>query len=118
MRETTPSPDAPLAPVAPPANVPPRDGSGTAPAPIPPLGLSGHLRAFTLAMQDPATPLYVKAGFVVGVIYLLSPIDLIPEALLAFFGLADDALVLVALLRAFFTVPTEAHKRAAAELNR
>jgi uncharacterized membrane protein YkvA (DUF1232 family) len=78
----------------------------------------GHLRAFTLAMQDPATPLYVKAGFAVGVLYLISPIDLIPEALLAFFGLADDAFVLVALLRAFFTVPTDEHKRAAAALNR
>ncbi len=90
------------------------------PAPLPALGLFGHLRAFTLAMQDPETPLYVKAGFAVGVLYVLSPIDLIPDPLIAFFGLgiADDAAVLVALLRAFFTVPTDAHKRAAAALNR
>ena len=99
---------------------PPSAARSAPPAPLPALGLFGHLRAFTLAMQDPETPLYVKAGFAVGVLYLLSPIDLIPDPLIAFFGLgiADDAAVLVALLRAFFTVPTDAHKRAAAELNR
>ena len=119
MREPTPPPTAPLTPGQPESS-PACHGPETLPAPLPSLGLVGHLRAFTLAMQDPATPLYVKAGFAVGVLYLLSPIDLIPDPLIAFFGLgiADDAAVLIALLRAFFAVPTDAHKRAAAELNR
>jgi uncharacterized membrane protein YkvA (DUF1232 family) len=32
-------------------------------------------------------------GVVVGLLYVVSPVDLVPEALLGVFGLADDALV-------------------------
>jgi len=32
-------------------------------------------------------------GLMVGVVYVVSPVDLVPEVLLGFFGLADDALV-------------------------
>ncbi|HKT04101.1 MAG TPA: YkvA family protein [Rugosimonospora sp.] len=34
-------------------------------------------------------------GMVLALIYIISPIDLIPEAFFAFFGLADDAFVAV-----------------------
>jgi uncharacterized membrane protein YkvA (DUF1232 family) len=35
------------------------------------------------------------AGMLLTLLYIVSPIDLIPEALLAFFGLVDDAFVTV-----------------------
>jgi len=116
---------APLS--APPPEPPPLDSAPSGAAPVAdataaPVSLSvfGHLRAFMLAMEDPATPVYVKAAFAVGLLYLVSPIDLIPEPLVVYFGLgvADDAAVLIALIRAVVTVPTEAHKRAAAALTR
>lgn len=45
------------------------------------------------AFFDSRTPLYLKAAMVGAVVYLVSPIDLIPEFLLGF-GILDD-LVLV-----------------------
>ncbi len=81
------------------------------------LGLLGQLRAFLLAMRDPATSLRERAAVVLAALYVLSPVDLVPEAIFAIFGLVDDAAVLVFLLRAVWTLPTEAHRRAAA-LNR
>lgn len=40
-------------------------------------------------MKDSTVPLYKKALIVIGIIYLLSPIDLIPAAVLGF-GIIDD----------------------------
>ncbi len=80
------------------------------------LGLLGQLRAFVLAMRDPATPLRERAAVIVAALYVLSPVDLVPEAIFAMFGLVDDAAVLVFLARAVLSLPTDAHRRAA--LNR
>lgn len=41
---------------------------------------------------------------VVGLVYLLSPIDIIPEAVLGVLGLADDGVVLLALARTVYAV--------------
>lgn len=81
------------------------------------LGLVGHVRAFLLAMRDPATPLRDRVAVLLAMLYVLSPIDLVPEAVFAVFGLVDDAAVLVFLARAVWTLPSEAHRRAA-RLNR
>lgn len=86
------------------------------PAPQPPvrLGVLGHLRAFLLAMRDPGTPRRDRLAVLVALLYVLSPVDLVPEAIFAMFGLVDDAAVLVFLVRAVWTLPTDAHRRAAA----
>lgn len=45
-----------------------------------------------------------KVIFIVGVIYLFSPIDFVPEALLGPIGLLDDGGVLLGLLRLLWNV--------------
>jgi uncharacterized membrane protein YkvA (DUF1232 family) len=62
----------------------------------------------TLGMRISALPRMLRAtftgrydgkgrvlGMIVALVYIISPIDLIPEAFFAFFGLADDAFVAV-----------------------
>lgn len=46
-------------------------------------------------MRDRATPCRDKILIVIGLVYLLSPIDLIPEAVLTVLGLTDDLAVLI-----------------------
>jgi len=44
------------------------------------------------AFRDPWTPLYLKAAMLGVVLYLISPIDLIPD-MLPFLGIVDDVLL-------------------------
>jgi uncharacterized membrane protein YkvA (DUF1232 family) len=55
-------------------------------------GRDGLLLAF--ALRDPETPRAVKAGIVALALYLVSPIDLVPDVL-AVFGWADDVALLM-----------------------
>ena len=52
------------------------------------------------AFNSPDTPLYVKALIIGGLIYMVSPIDLIPDVI-PFFGLTDDAGVLAVIYNQF-----------------
>lgn len=63
------------------------------------------------AFRNPATPLWVKAAMIGVVLYLVSPIDLIPDFLLLF-GIVDD-LVLVPLMLSWIAryVPEEDEPR-------
>ena len=88
-----------------------------APAPHPApdaaqLGLVEQFKAFWLALMDPTTSKLSKVAVGVAVLYLVSPIDLLPEALLAIFGLVDDMAAFGFLAHAIATLPTEAHRRA------
>ncbi|WP_051305342.1 YkvA family protein [Desulfogranum mediterraneum] len=69
----------------------------------------GEVLRHTLAVfTSPETPLYVKLVLAAGVLYALSPYDLIPEWI-PVLGVMDD-LALVALLIAWanrFTLPRE-----------
>ena len=55
----------------------------------------GDARRLWRALRHPQAPLWLKLGTVALVIYVISPIDLIPD-LIPFLGIADD-LVLVPL---------------------
>lgn len=48
-----------------------------------------RLRAIRYFMKDKSVPLRKKIIIVVGILYLLSPVDLIPEPILIF-GIVDD----------------------------
>ena len=47
------------------------------------------------ALRHAATPRSLKIGILAMLAYLISPIDIIPEALAGLFGLADDAALLM-----------------------
>ena len=47
------------------------------------------------AVKDPRTPVAIKAAFLVGLLYCISPIDIIPDAV-PVLGMVDDAAVLPA----------------------
>ena len=57
--------------------------------------LRGDARQLWFALRHPAAPAWLKWGTAAIVLYLISPIDLIPEAI-PFLGVVDD-LVLVPL---------------------
>lgn len=59
--------------------------------------LSGEVRAYRLALSDPRTPRSAKRLLRFTFAYLLSPIDLIPDAI-PVLGLLDDLIILPGLL--------------------
>ena len=62
--------------------------------------LPQFVRLYWRLMRDPRVSIWPKALLVVGVLYLLSPIDLIPDAL-PVIGEVDDLVVLVVVCRLF-----------------
>jgi uncharacterized membrane protein YkvA (DUF1232 family) len=68
------------------------------------VGLLHHLprfaRLYWRLMRDPRVSIWPKALLVIGVVYVLSPLDLIPDLLLGI-GQLDDAVMLIVLLRLF-----------------
>lgn len=73
----------------------------------------GDARVLWFALQHPQAPLWLKAGCLAIVIYLLSPVDLIPDAI-PVLGLLDD-LVLVPLAMRWLLRLMPAHIREAAQ---
>lgn len=59
----------------------------------------GDARRLWIALRHPMAPGWLKAGTVLIVLYLLSPIDLIPDAL-PLFGVMDDLVVVPLAIRA------------------
>lgn len=58
-------------------------------------------------LRDPAVPIWIKAIPALGLLYLASPIDVVPELLAPVIGplaVADDLAVLIVALRAFVHV--------------
>ena len=63
-----------------------------------------HARTAWRLFKDPRVPLWQKAIPVLGVLYVLSPIDVVPELLAPVLGplvVADDLAILLLALRAF-----------------
>jgi uncharacterized membrane protein YkvA (DUF1232 family) len=56
--------------------------------------LPNFLRLYWRLYRDPRVPFAAKAGLTAAVVYLVSPIDLIPDFWLPILGFADDAAVL------------------------
>jgi uncharacterized membrane protein YkvA (DUF1232 family) len=52
----------------------------------------GDLKLLWFALRHPAAPRWLKVGTGLVVLYLVSPIDLLPEAI-PFVGLIDDAVL-------------------------
>lgn len=81
------------------------------------VALKGDARRLWFALRHPQAPLWLKGGTALLLLYLFSPIDLIPDVL-PFFGLVDD-MVLVPLAIRFMlgrlpaAVRDDADRRAA-----
>lgn len=60
--------------------------------------LKGDLRLVWFALQHPKAPGWLKLGAAAGVLYLIMPIDLIPDVI-PVLGAMDDLVVLTLLLR-------------------
>lgn len=58
----------------------------------------GDARRLWIALRHPAAPGWLKWGTAAIVLYLISPIDLIPDAL-PFFGVIDDLIIVPAAIR-------------------
>ena len=53
------------------------------------------LLVMMVALKDSRTPVAIKAAFLIGLFYCISPIDIIPDAL-PVLGMVDDAVILPA----------------------
>ena len=60
--------------------------------------LKGDLRVVWFALRHPQSPAWLKLGVAGGVLYLLMPIDLIPDVI-PVLGAIDDLVILTLLLR-------------------
>jgi uncharacterized membrane protein YkvA (DUF1232 family) len=58
----------------------------------------GDARRLWIALRHPAAPSWLKWGTAAIALYLISPIDLIPDAL-PFFGVIDDLIIVPAAIR-------------------
>ncbi|MDH5539623.1 MAG: YkvA family protein [Rhizobacter sp.] len=85
------------------------------------LAVKGDARRLWYALQHPQSPGWLKAGTALILLYLVSPIDLIPDAI-PFFGVVDDLIVIPLAIRWMLsrlpaTVREHAERRAAGRIN-
>lgn len=62
----------------------------------PKVGIIGALQRF---LTDPGALLNDKVILILGIIYIVAPIDFLPEAILPIVGFGDDLLVLAKIMR-------------------
>jgi uncharacterized membrane protein YkvA (DUF1232 family) len=60
--------------------------------------LRGDARKLWVALRHPAAPAWLKLGTAMLVLYVISPVDLIPDVI-PFFGFADDAILVPLAIR-------------------
>ncbi len=65
------------------------------------INLPSFTRLYWRLFWDGRVPLRLKSMLVAAIVYFLSPIDLIPEILIPFLGIADDFLLLYYVLKYF-----------------
>jgi len=63
--------------------------------------LGQFVKLFWLLLRDGRVPWYLKGMLAVTLVYVVSPIDLIPEAVALMFGLVDDVAILMAGVNGF-----------------
>lgn len=63
--------------------------------------LPKFIKLYYRLFQDRRVPLHLKLVLIFALVYVLSPIDLIPDWIFLFFGEIDDLIVLIAALRYF-----------------
>ncbi|HRO59753.1 MAG TPA: YkvA family protein [Burkholderiaceae bacterium] len=61
--------------------------------------VKGDARRLWYALRHPHAPGWLKGGTALLLLYLVSPIDLIPEAAIPFIGLVDDFVLIPAAIR-------------------
>ncbi|TXL63526.1 YkvA family protein [Zeimonas arvi] len=59
----------------------------------------GDAKTLWRALRHPGAPFWLKAGTALLLLYLVSPIDLLPELTLPFLGLVDDLVLVPAAIR-------------------
>lgn len=60
-----------------------------------------YVRLYGRLLRDPRVPLWPKMIFIAGIVYAISPIDLIPDFLVPVIGWIDDIIIFVAAARYF-----------------
>jgi len=65
------------------------------------LNLPKFIRLFIRLFKDPRVPWYLKAVVIGALIYVLSPIDLVPGFLAPILGQIDDVIILITAVRYF-----------------
>ncbi|MFQ6113600.1 MAG: YkvA family protein [bacterium] len=63
--------------------------------------LPDFVRLYGRLFKDPRVPLYLKIVLVLAFIYLVSPVDLLPDFLVPLLGQIDDLFILLIALRFF-----------------
>ncbi|MDX2160942.1 MAG: DUF1232 domain-containing protein [bacterium] len=66
-------------------------------------GLIDQLRLTWRLIRDPRVPFYLKAVPFLGLVYIVSPLDFIPD-IIPFFGQLDDLGILLAGMKTFETL--------------
>ena len=59
----------------------------------------GDARRLWFALRHPQAPRWLKAGTALLLLYLVSPIDLIPDLAVPFLGIVDDLVLIPAAIR-------------------
>ncbi len=60
--------------------------------------VKGDLRRLWFALRHPQAPRWLKLGTALLVLYLISPVDLLPDAI-PFIGVVDDLVIIPAVIR-------------------
>jgi uncharacterized membrane protein YkvA (DUF1232 family) len=59
------------------------------------------LKLYIRLLRDKRLPFYLKLLFFISILYILSPVDIIPEAVFSVFGIVDDAGMFLLILKLF-----------------
>jgi len=68
------------------------------------VNLPGYVRLYWRLLGDRRVPLFLKVVFILAIVYVVSPVDLIPDFTVPFLGQLDDLVVAVFALRFFLTM--------------
>lgn len=60
--------------------------------------VKGDLKRLWFALRHPQAPTWLKIGTALLVLYLISPVDLLPDAI-PFLGVVDDLVIIPAVIR-------------------
>ena len=67
-------------------------------------GIKRQARLIVRLMRDSRVPIWMRAIPFFGIVYLLSPIELLPDVALLPFGILDDLVVLIVCLTIFMAI--------------
>jgi uncharacterized membrane protein YkvA (DUF1232 family) len=63
--------------------------------------LPQFVKLYARLYKDPRVPLYLKVLLILAFVYLISPVDLVPDFLVPILGQIDDLFILMIVLRFF-----------------